>query len=173
MEPRRFIFPTMKNAFAVIVTTLAVGAVQAGVLATMKSVSSPPDGQRRYDPLTLNPTDLKSCLVDAYSIDTADAIFEVERPKVEEARAELHRLREASRGKPTKDTAAAESELRAKAREFNARVASLNSRVAYAQEARDRFSKVCKDRRYYVDDLGTVRRQLPREIRDIVPVARD
>lgn len=144
-------------------------AAHGGVLSTMKGVSSPPDGARRYDPITLQPAELKSCLVDAYSIDTADALFEMERPRIEEARAELNRLHDAARGKPTQAGAAAEAELRAKAVAFNERITALNSRVAYAQDARDRFSRTCKGRAYYFDDLASARNQLPREVRDAIP----
>ena len=153
-----------------LVAILAVaGAAQAGVFSTMTGAAAPQGGERKYDALTMKPAELKSCVVDAYSIDIADALFEAQRPQVEEERAELHRLREAARGKPTSASAASETELRAKAQVFNAKVAALNSRVAYAQEARDRFSKVCKGRKYYFDDLASVRRQLPVEIREIVP----
>ena len=65
--------------------------------------------------------------------------------------------------------AAAEAELRAKAVAFNERITALNSRVAYAQDARDRFSRTCKGRAYYFDDLASVRNQLPREVRDAIP----
>ena len=148
---------------------VVAGGAHAGVLSTMTGAAAEPNAERKYDTLTLKPADLKSCVVDAYSIDVSDALFDAERPKVEEERAELHRLREAARGKPSNASAASEAELRQKAQAFNARIAALNSRVAYAQDARDRFSRVCKGRRYYFDDLASVRRQLPREIRDIVP----
>lgn len=145
---------------------IAVGAAAqaAGVFATMTGASAPPSAERKYDALTLRPVDLKSCLVDAYSIDTSDALFDMERPKIEGARAELHRLRESARGKPTRESAAAEAQLRAKAQAFNARVAMLNGRVAYAQDARDRFSKACKGRKYYFEDLASIRNDLPAEI---------
>ena len=145
------------------------GAAQAGVFATMTGTSAAEGAERKYDTLTMKPAELKSCVVDAYSIDVADALFEAQRPQVEEERAELHRLREAARGKPTTGSAASETELRAKAQLFNAKVAALNSRVAYAQDARDRFSRTCKGRKYYFDDLRAVRRELPVEIREIVP----
>jgi len=82
---------------------------------------------------------------------------------------ELERLREAARGKPTNETAAAETALRVKAQAFNAKVAALNGRVAYAQDARDRFSKTCKGRKYYYEDIEVVRNELPPEIAAIFP----
>jgi hypothetical protein len=148
---------------------LAAGTVHAGVLGTMTGAPVAPNAERKYDAITLKPMDLKSCVVDAYSIDTADALFEMERPRMEETRAELERLRETARGKPTNASAAAETELRAKAQAFNARIAALNSRVAYAQDARDRFSKTCKGRKYYFEDLSALRDDLPSEIRAIIP----
>jgi len=153
----------------VLAGVLVAGAAQAGVFGTMTGASAPPSAERRYDAVTIKPEDLKSCLVDAYSIDVADALFEAERPRIEEERAELQRLREAARGKPTTAGAASEAQLRAKAQVFNARVAALNSRVAYAQDARDRFSKACKGRKYYFEDLAAVRGALPAEIAAILP----
>ncbi len=147
---------------------IAAASAHAGVLSTMTGAKSPPGGDRKYDPLTVNPLELKSCVVDAYSIDTADALFDAERPRVEQEREELKRLHEASTGKPSTATAAAESELREKSRAFNRKVAELNSRVAYAQDARDRFSKTCKGRKYFLEDLTKVRQQLPVEIREAV-----
>ena len=147
---------------------LSAGLAHAGVMSTMTSVPPAAGGERKYDPLTLKPADLKGCLVDAYSIDVADGLFEAMRPKIEEERAELVRLRDAARGKPTGQSAAAETELRAKAQVFNAKVAALNARVAYVQDARDRFSKLCKGMRYYSDDFTAVWRQLPVEVRDAV-----
>ena len=156
---------------AMTVFCLAALGAQAGVFSTMTGVSAPPaGGDRRYDPMTLKPADLKSCLVDAYSIDASDAIFEAERPKLEVEREELKRLRDLARGNPTNASAAAETELRAKAQVFNAKVAALNGRVAYAQDARDRFSRVCKDRKYYFDDMRAVRNELPVEVRDAIPL---
>ena len=152
-----------------VLLSLAATSAHAGVFSTMKAMPAPADGQRKYDVMTLKPADLKSCLVDAYSIDVADALFEAERPKLDEARAELNKLKEAASGKPTSASAGAETELRAKAQVFNARVAALNSRVAYAQDARDRFSRVCKERSYYVDDMRSVWNQLPVEVREAVP----
>jgi hypothetical protein len=148
---------------------MVAGVAHAGVLGTMTGASTPPAAERKYDAFTMKPADLKSCIVDAYSIDAADALFEMERPKVEEERAELARLRDAARGKPTNASASAETELRAKAQAFNARIAALNSRVAYAQDARDRFSKTCKGRKYYFEDLSALRDDLPAEVRAIIP----
>ncbi|HUQ28878.1 MAG TPA: hypothetical protein VM051_09810 [Usitatibacter sp.] len=148
---------------------LLAGGAQAGVFGTMSGSPAPPNAERKYDAATLKRVDLKSCVVDAYSIDTADALFEMQRPKVEEERAELQKLREASRGKPTSESAAAETQLRAKAQMFNAKVAALNSQVAYAQETRERFSRLCKGRRYYFDDLSELRGELPAEIAAILP----
>jgi hypothetical protein len=144
-------------------------SANAGVFGTMTGASAPPSADRKYDAATLRPADLKSCLVDAYSIDVADALFEAERPTVELEREELKKLQEATAGKPTGASAAASTELRMKAQKFNARVAALNSRVAYAQEARDRFSKTCKGRKYYFEDVAAVRGELPPEIASILP----
>lgn len=141
--------------------SLPLGA-PAGVFGTMIGVAPAPGGERKYDAATLRPADLKSCLVDAYSIDKADELFDAERPRVAKDRDELDRLAEAAKDKRPGDPA--KVELRAKAREHNAHVASLNARVAYAQEARDRFSKQCKGRRYYLPDLQAVRNELPTEI---------
>jgi len=150
--------------------SLAALGANAGVFSTMTGTPAPAaGGERRYDAMTLKPVDLKSCLVDAYSIDSSDAIFEAERPKLEQEREELKRLRDAARGNPTNASAAAEVELRAKAQVFNAKVAALNGRVAYAQDARDRFSRVCKDRKYYFDDMRAVRGELPVEVRNAIP----
>jgi hypothetical protein len=142
----------------------------AGVFSTMTGMSAPPGGaERKYDIETLRPADVQSCLVDAYTIDTTDALFEAHRPKVEEEREELKKLRDAARAKPSGEAAAADTELRARAQAFNARVAMLNSQVAYAQEARDRFSRNCKGRRYYFEDLTVVRDRLPVEVREAIP----
>ena len=145
------------------------GLVQAGVFGTMTGASAPPNSDRKYDAITLKPADLKSCVVDAYSIDMGDALFAMQRPRMEEERAELEKLREAARGKPTNESAAAEAALRAKAQMFNAKIAALNSEVAYAQDARDRFSKACKGRKYYFEDLSGLRDELPPEIGSIIP----
>ena len=151
--------------------TLAVALpAGAGVFSTMTGVSAPPGGaERKYDVETLRPTELQSCLVDAYTIDTTDALFEAQRPKVEEEREELKKLRDAARAKPSGEAAAADTELRARAQAFNARVAMLNSQVAYATEARDRFSRTCKGRRYFFEDLTVVRGRLPVEVREAIP----
>lgn len=141
--------------------SFAAANAQAGVFAEMKGFAPPP-GERQYPEAILKPAELKSCVVDAYSIDTADALFDAERPKLEQDRDELKRLDAAASGKRPGDPAS--TELRAKARVFNAKVAALNSRVAYAQEARDRFSRVCKGRGYYFPDLEAARNQLPPEI---------
>jgi len=154
--------------FLLAATMIAAASAHAGVLSTMTGAKSPPGGDRKYDPLTLMPAELKSCVVDAYSIDTADALFEAERPRIEQERDELKRLRDAAGAKPSGATAAAETELRDKSREFNRKVAALNSRVAYAQDARDRFSKTCKGRKYFFEDLAKVRQQLPVEIREAI-----
>jgi hypothetical protein len=159
---------TITRALALLFVFAAASA-QAGVFGTMEALSGPPTGERKYDAMTLKPIDVKSCIVDAYSIDVADALFEAMRPQVEQEREELRKLGEAARGKPTSASAAAETQLRMKAQAFNAKVAALNARVAYAQDARDRFSRVCKGRKYYVEDLDSVRGDLPREIREIVP----
>lgn len=156
-------------AAALAAAFFATGAAQAGVFGTMTGASAPPGGELRYDAVTMKPAELKSCVVDAYTIDTTDGVFEAMRPKIEEERAELQRLRELARGKPTTASAASENELRAKAQMFNAKVAALNGQVAYAQEARERFSKACKGRKYYFEDLRAVRGELPAEIREIVP----
>jgi hypothetical protein len=148
----------------------AAASAQAGVLSTMTGAKAPPGDERKYDPLTLKPAELKSCLVDAYSIDVADALFEAERPRVEEEREELKKLREASLAKPSSSAVAADTELRLKSRAFNAKIAALNSRVAYAQDARDRFSRTCKGRRYFFEDLAAVRRELPVEVRQAIAV---
>jgi len=148
---------------------LAPAPAAAGVLSTMTGASAPAGAERRYDTVTLRPADLKSCLVDVYSIDVADALFDSQRPAVEQEREELRKLRDAAGAKPSTETAAVAAELRARAQAFNARVAMLNSRVAYAQEARDRFSRNCKGRRYYFEDLHLVRDELPREIREAIP----
>ena len=153
----------------ILAAAVFAASAHAGVFGTMTGASAPPSGERKYDAMTLKPDDLKSCIVDAYSIDFTDALFEMQRPKIEEERAELQRLREAARGKPTSESAAAETQLRAKAQMFNAKIAALNSNVAYAQDARDRFSKACKGRKYFFEDLTGLRDQLPAEIRDIVP----
>ena len=153
----------------ILAAALFAASANAGVFGTMTGASAPPSGERKYDAMTLNPGDLKSCVVDAYSIDTSDALFEMERPKLDEQRAELERLRDAARAKPTNASAASETELRAKAQAFNARVAMLNGRVAYAQDARDRFSKTCKGRRYYFEDFAAIRGELPPEIAAIIP----
>jgi hypothetical protein len=105
------------------------------VFSTMTGASAPPGAvERKYDVATLRPEDLQSCLVDAYTIDTTDAFFELQRPKVEEEREELKKLRDAARAKPSGEAAAADTELRARAQAFNARIAMLNSQVAYAQQ---------------------------------------
>ena len=157
------------RALAIAFSLVAI-ASSAGVVDTMTSMPAPPAGsERKYDIATLHPEDLKSCLVDVYSIDTADALFEEERPKVEQEREELRKLRDAAKGKPSSDAAAADAELRTRTRAFNAHVAKLNSRVAYAQEARDRFSRNCKGRRYYVDEFIIVRNRLPAEVRSAIP----
>ena len=148
---------------------LAPAFVLASVLEHMTGASAPPGAERRYDVVTLRPADLKSCLVDAYSIDTSDALFDAMRPKLEEEREELKKLRDEARGKPSTETAAAEAKLKARAQAFNAKVAALNSEVAYAQEARDRFSRNCKGRRYYFEDLSQVRNELPVEVRNAIP----
>jgi hypothetical protein len=155
--------------FVVAAALLAAGAAQAGVFGTMTGAAAPAGAERKYDAATIKPADLKSCIVDAYSIDTTDALFAMMRPKIEEERAELHRLREAAQGKPTSASAASEAELRSKAQAFNAKVAMLNGQVAYAQEARERFSKGCKGRKYYFEDLSAVSGDLPAEIRAVVP----
>jgi len=77
--------------------------------------------------------------------------------------------RDAAKAKPTNAVADADKELRARTQAFNAHVAELNSRVAYAQDARDRFSKHCKGRRYYADDFAAARRALPVEVRNAIP----
>jgi hypothetical protein len=153
---------------AAIAIALFAGIAHAGVFGTMTGASAA-SAERKYDAATLKPADLKSCVVDAYSIDTSDALFEAMRPKIEEERSELERLREAARGKPTNESAAAESAMRVKAQAFNAKVAALNGRVAYAQDARDRFSKACKGRKYFFEDLAGVRSQLPPEIAEAIP----
>jgi hypothetical protein len=153
---------------AAVLFVLAAATAHAGVMSTMTSVPPAAGGERKYDPLTLKAGDLKGCLVDAYSIDMADALFEGERPRVEQEREELRKLRDAVAGKPSNAKAAAETELRARSIAFNEHVAALNSRVAYAQDARDRFSKLCKGRRYFADDFSAAWRQLPVEIREAV-----
>jgi hypothetical protein len=85
---------------------LAATSVSAGVMSTMTSVPPAAGGERKYDPLTLKPTDLKGCLVDAYSIDRSDALFEDERPRVEREREELRKLRDEVAGKPSAAKAA-------------------------------------------------------------------
>ena len=148
---------------------LACGLAQAGVMSTMGVAPSSPNVPKQYDPTTIEADELKGCLVDAYSIDTADALFDAERPKVEAEREELKKLRDAAKAKPTNAAADADKELRARTQAFNAHVADLNSRVAYAQDARDRFSKHCKGRRYYADDFTAARRALPVEVRNAIP----
>ena len=163
-------FPSTRilKCLAAAASFLAIEA-GAGVLAEMKGFAPPP-GERTYPEVILKPSDLKSCVVDAYSIDTADALFDAERPKLEEDRAELKRLDAAASGKRPGDPASVE--MRARARAFNAKVASLNSHVAYAQAARDRFSRVCKGRGYYFPDMEAARGQLPPEIAAIIPAPR-
>ncbi|MBC8022959.1 MAG: hypothetical protein H7Y14_07560, partial [Burkholderiales bacterium] len=107
---------------------LFAGASQAGVLGTMTGASAPLPAERVYNAVILKPADLKSCVVDAYSIDVSDALFDAERPSVEQERGELRKLQDASAGKPTGATAAKAAELRTKAQAFNARIAALNSR---------------------------------------------
>ena len=141
----------------------------AGVFGEMRGFTPPP-GERQYPEVILKPAELKSCVVDAYSIDTADALFDAERPKLDQEREELKRLDAAASGKRPGDPATVE--LRAKAKAFNAKVAALNSRVAYAQEARDRFSRSCKGRGYYFPDLEAARAALPAEIAATVPAQR-
>ena len=148
---------------------LACGLANAGVMSTMGIAPSSATVPKQYDPTTIKADELKGCLVDAYSIDTADALFDAERPKVEAERDELKKLRDVAKSKPTNATAEAEKELRRRTLAFNAHVAELNSRVAYAQDARDRFSKHCKGRRYYADDLAEARRALPVEVRNAIP----
>jgi hypothetical protein len=141
----------------------------AGVFSTMTGMSAPRAARaqvRHRDPAA---ADVQSCLVDAYTIDTTDALFEAHRPKVEEEREELKKLRDAGARQALREAAAADTELRARAQAFNARVAMLNSQVAYAQEARDRFSRTCKGRRYYFEDLTVVRDRLPVEVREAIP----
>lgn len=160
----------LQEALAAAALALAALPAGAGVFSTMTGASAPPGGaERKYDVATLRPEDLRSCLVDAYTIDTTDALFELQRPKVEEEREELKKLRDAARGKPTGEAAAADTELRARAQAFNARIAMLNSQVAYAQETRERFSRNCKGRRYYFEDLTVVRDRLPVEVREAIP----
>jgi hypothetical protein len=149
--------------FLIAAAALAATQAHAGVFGEMKGFA-PPAGERKYPDVILKPVDLKSCVVDAYSIDTADALFDAERPKLDGEREELKKLDAAASGKRPGDPAAIE--MRARARAFNAKVAALNSRVAYAQEARDRFSSHCKGRGYYFPDLEAVRAQLPAEIGD-------
>ena len=156
---RRFAF--------VLVASIPALCPAAGVLGEMTGVAPGPANERNYDASVLRPTELKSCLVDAYSIDTTDALFEMERPRVEKEREELNRMMEAASGKGPGDPAS--SALRAKAKAFNARVAALNSQVAYATEARDRFSKTCKGRKYYFPDVQLVRGELPAEISSVIP----
>ena len=141
--------------------SLAAVDADAGVFGEMRGFTPPP-GERTYPEVILKPAELKSCVVDAYSIDTADVLFDAERPKLDQEREELKRLDAAATGKRPGDPAS--MEMRAKAKVFNAKVAALNSRVAYAQEARDRFSRSCKGRGYYFPDLEAARSQLPAEI---------
>jgi hypothetical protein len=148
---------------------LACGFAHAGVMSTMGVAPSSPNLPKQYDPTTIKADELKGCLVDAYSIDTADVLFDAQRPKVEAEREELKKLRDAAKSKPTNAAADAEKELRERTKAFNARVAELNSRVAYAQDARDRFSRHCKGRRYYADDFAAARRALPVEVRNAIP----
>jgi hypothetical protein len=138
------------------------------VMSTMGVAPASANVPKQYDPTTIKTGELKGCLVDAYSIDTADALFDAERPKVEAEREELKKLRDAAKSKPTNSAADADKELRQRTQAFNAHVAELNSRVAYAQDARDRFSKHCKGRRYYADDFAEARRALPVEVRDAI-----
>jgi hypothetical protein len=146
---------------------LAPGLAWAGVMSHMTSAPATPDG-KKYDAATVKAAELKGCLVDAYSIDTADALFEAERPRVEAEREELKKLRDAAAGAPTNAGAEAGKELRQRTAAFNSRVAGLNSRVAYAQEARERFSRHCKGRRYFADDFQEARRALPVEVRNTI-----
>src|SRR5258708_28058938 len=95
---------------AAVLFALAATTAYAGVMSTMTSVPPAAGGERKYDPLTLKPGDLKGCLVDAYSIDTADELFEGERPRVEQERDGLRKLRDAVAGKPSTDKAAAETQ---------------------------------------------------------------
>jgi len=161
---------TLQKALLAAAFAIAAFPAGAGVFSTMTGSSAPAGAtERKYDVATLRPEDLPSCLVDAYTIDTTDALFELQRPKVEAEREELKKLRDAARTKPSGEAAAADTELRARAQAFNARIAMLNSQVAYAQEARDRFSRNCKGRRYYFEDLTVVRDRLPVEVREVVP----
>ena len=154
-------------AFALLLLPSCLAA-QAGVMSHMTVTPITAESPKKYDAGTVKRDELKGCLVDAYSIDTADALFEAERPRVEAEREELKKLRDAAAGAPTNAGAEAGRELRQRTTAFNSRVGDLNSRVAYAQEARDRFSKHCKGRRYYADDFAEARRALPVEVRNAI-----
>jgi hypothetical protein len=158
----------MRSTLAISILACFTGAAEAGVMSTMTPVPLT-DAPRKYDAATLKADELKGCLVDAYSIDTADALFEAERPKMDAEREELKKLRDAAAGAPTNASSAAGKELRTRTLAFNARIAELNSRVAYAQDARDRFSRLCKGRRYYADDFTAARNALPVEVRNAHP----
>ena len=149
------------------VALAAPGLALAGVMSHMTSLPVTADG-KTYGPIMVKTPELKGCLVDAYSIDTADALFDAERPKVEAEREELKKMRDAAAGAPTNAHAEADKALRERTRAFNAHIADLNSRVAYAQEARDRFSKHCKGRSYFADDFQEARRALPMEVRNSI-----
>ena len=157
----------MRSILAAFLLTSLCGAAQAGVMSTM-TVAPATAEAKKYDAATVKRDELKGCLVDAYSIDSADVLFDAERPKVEAEREELKKLRDTAKGKPSNATAEVERDLRERTKAFNARIADLNSRVAYAQEARDRFSRLCKGRRYYADDFTEARNALPVEVRSAV-----
>src|SRR5258708_37618919 len=104
---------------AAVLFALAATTADAGVMSTMTSVPPAAGGERKHDPLTLKPGDLKGCLVDAYSIDTADELFEGERPRVEQERDGLRKLRDAVAGQARTAQAAAANTLRARVTAFH------------------------------------------------------
>jgi hypothetical protein len=159
----------MKKLLSAAVVMGACALAHAGVMSHMTVAPATPQAPKKYDAATVKAEELKGCLVDAYSIDEADAVFDAARPKMEAEREELKKLRDAAAGAPTNANSAAGKELRERTRAFNARIAELNSRVAYAQDARDRFSRLCKGRRYYADDFTAARDSLPVEVRNAHP----
>ena len=173
-----------KPAAALATTFLAawMPAADAGLLGNLvsKGTGATASGGREkktYDANTLSPGQLKSCVLQAYSIDNTAAVLKKQRDLLDshqkvvlatrrkyDATVNLYKLGQGS--KPDIGPVRAEEE------KYNKRVDTFNAGITRIKFDEEAFRKACAGKRYFDSDLTALGPELPADVSKVLSASR-
>lgn len=169
----KFVIP-----FLVSVLTLSFEA-QAGLIGKLLGAGASAAGSsskhKSYDANTLQPADLKACLIQAHSIDENDAKSDAAKKRIESDSAKIDKDNKALKAEGKKDfTSQAEVDafnarvkaLKTRNGAFNKSVNEWNSGLAARKVSIDTFNTRCAGKKYFTDDLASIKGGLPFNVAD-------